>query len=155
MCIPPAPTKVIAFTWKMILNKIQTKQSLCKKNIRSNNMDNLCTFCNQVDENTTHLLFSCRYHMRYRSFLTLGPDLNRHYTIPQHVGTINGSNDEKTWWGVWLATMWLIIMTAKEICDLQQWTSKLEHVVNTIKFSSWSWLKVKLKGFRFHCMIGF
>src|ERR1044072_8481930 len=55
------PSKVAAFTWRAILDRVQTKENLHKMRIITDAQDTLCSFCNQALESSTHLLFSCPF----------------------------------------------------------------------------------------------
>lgn len=54
------PLKVRFFLWRLFLNRLPTLDNLKKKNVRVSSNSWLCPLCNQVEETTTHVFFSCR-----------------------------------------------------------------------------------------------
>ncbi|MCH94974.1 LINE-1 reverse transcriptase like, partial [Trifolium medium] len=53
-----APSKVCAFSWQLLLNRIQTKDNLCKRRILQQQQTN-CVLCGLTVENTIHLFLHC------------------------------------------------------------------------------------------------
>ncbi|XP_057426327.1 uncharacterized protein LOC130719735 [Lotus japonicus] len=54
-----APSNALALGWKLILNRIQTKDNLSRRNIQI--ADSSCALCLAVEESAAHLFFSCRF----------------------------------------------------------------------------------------------
>ena len=57
----PAPSKVLTFTWKVVLDRVQTKGALKKRRIMMENNDYMSTLCNQTEESIVHLLFESNF----------------------------------------------------------------------------------------------
>jgi len=51
----PAPSKVVAFAWKVLLNRVPTKANLAVRNVLDPETTNLCVLCNSGVETTNHL----------------------------------------------------------------------------------------------------
>lgn len=54
-----APSKVNAFVWHVMLDRIQMKTNLRKENIINSELECLCSFCHIEEETTSHLLLMC------------------------------------------------------------------------------------------------
>ena len=55
----PAPSKVAAFAWKVLLNRAPTKANLALRNVLASDAPLLCVFCNRREENVLHLFLHC------------------------------------------------------------------------------------------------
>lgn len=55
----PAPSKVLAFAWKVLLNRIPTKLNLDLRNVLAPEESTLCPMCNRAEESSTHLFLHC------------------------------------------------------------------------------------------------
>lgn len=56
-----APSKVLAFSWRVALDRIQTKHNLKKRGVIHSDPLSSCTFCQTQVESMNHLLFSCSF----------------------------------------------------------------------------------------------
>lgn len=54
------PLKVLAFTWKLLLNRIATKNSMAKSSILPNN-NGECVLCQNCHETFHHLFLECLF----------------------------------------------------------------------------------------------
>ncbi|XP_057419061.1 uncharacterized protein LOC130713301 [Lotus japonicus] len=59
----PAPSSARAFVWRLMLDRIQTRDNLRRRRVLSNPEELLCPFCLSVEESSAHLLFSCAFSM--------------------------------------------------------------------------------------------
>ncbi|GKV16926.1 hypothetical protein SLEP1_g27494 [Rubroshorea leprosula] len=57
---PSFPSKVSAFNWQLLLNKIPTKSNLITRGILRDSGDGKCVLCNEEDEDSTHLFLKCK-----------------------------------------------------------------------------------------------
>jgi len=55
----PAPSKVVAFSWRALLNRIPTRSNLIRRNAIPTSVNSHCVFCNMVEESTNHLFLHC------------------------------------------------------------------------------------------------
>lgn len=55
----PAPSNALAFTWKALQNRIQTRDNLQQRHALSSQADYRCPLCAFHEESPSHLLFSC------------------------------------------------------------------------------------------------
>lgn len=56
----PAPSKMIAFSWKILLNHIPTKDNLSLRNILSPEVSRSCLLCDEREESAIHLFLHCK-----------------------------------------------------------------------------------------------
>jgi hypothetical protein len=66
----PAPSKVVAFAWKMLLNRVPTKVNLALRNVLHPEESINCVLCNEVAETTNHLFLHCHFASSVWSLLT-------------------------------------------------------------------------------------
>nr|AFK47708.1 unknown [Lotus japonicus] len=45
--------------WKILLNRIQSKENLRRKGLLNTETETRCSFCYDVEESTSHLFFTC------------------------------------------------------------------------------------------------
>jgi len=55
----PAPSKVIAFGWRVLLGRALTRVNLALRNALPPDRSTLCVMCNKRDETAIHLLMHC------------------------------------------------------------------------------------------------
>lgn len=56
-----APTKLIFFGWRVLLNRIATKDQLYKHSILTEPNDTKCVFCLSHEESVSHIFRSCTF----------------------------------------------------------------------------------------------
>ncbi|XP_058748335.1 uncharacterized protein LOC131621306, partial [Vicia villosa] len=59
-----APSKILLFGWRFIINKLATKDLLVKRGILSEGDDSRCVFCDKEDESQRHLFDLCEVTKR-------------------------------------------------------------------------------------------
>lgn len=60
----PAPSKVVAFSWKLLLDRIPTKINLERRNFLPSSASLNCTLCGGGDESSAHIFFHCDVVLR-------------------------------------------------------------------------------------------
>lgn len=55
----PAPSKVIAFSWKLFLNRIPTRDNLRLRNVLLVDAPTFCALCEREEESAHHLFLHC------------------------------------------------------------------------------------------------
>lgn len=56
-----APLKVIAFSWKLLLDRIPTRRNLERRNCLPPEVSPLCVLCGRVEESANHLFLHCYF----------------------------------------------------------------------------------------------
>nr|KYP33718.1 hypothetical protein KK1_045404 [Cajanus cajan] len=114
------PSKVSSFGWRVILDRIPTKQNLIKRKVLPSNVAS-CVWCGLCEETSSHLFFefpNCNIVNRVR------------------------------WSSIWLVTLWSIWLARNEAVFSQKFMDP-EEVVDLIKLRSWNWLRAKDSAFQY------
>ena len=53
--------KVVAFSWKLLLDRIPTRSNLSRRNCLPPDMSTLCVLCGSSEESTNHLFLHCDF----------------------------------------------------------------------------------------------
>lgn len=54
-----APLKVVAFSWKLMYDRIQTQINLCVRNVLPLGATTSCVLCNVSEESSNHIFLHC------------------------------------------------------------------------------------------------
>ncbi|GKU87429.1 hypothetical protein SLEP1_g1825 [Rubroshorea leprosula] len=57
---PNLPSKIFAFNWQLLLNRLPTKSNLLKRGLGVVMGDGNCNLCQEEEEDTTHLFLKCK-----------------------------------------------------------------------------------------------
>jgi len=55
----PAPSKVVAFSWKLLLNRVPTRDNLRLRKVLLAEVPNSCVLCDREVESALHLFLHC------------------------------------------------------------------------------------------------
>jgi hypothetical protein len=55
------PSKILVFGWRLLLNRLPTRAALARRGVLANTNELQCVFCNQSEEDSIHLFFSCPF----------------------------------------------------------------------------------------------
>lgn len=55
----PAASKVVAFSWKLLLNRVPTRDNLRLRNVLPTEVPNSCVLCDREEESALHLFLHC------------------------------------------------------------------------------------------------
>lgn len=144
-----APSNARAFGWRVFLNRIQTKNNLIRRNIPIQNPT--CTWCGNMEETTSHLLFHCSFAWKVWS-LTLNW-LGLYVVLPNeqkdHFLQFTGSwflpkrNGLAT---IWLAVIWQLWI-ARNGSIFREEEVEVTRVFEEAQAKSWCWLRARNKAF--------
>jgi hypothetical protein len=139
-----APTKVIAFSWKMLRNRIPTKVNLAARGILVAGGVMNCVHCAGNVEEVQHLFmfceFACRVWREICSWLGLV------YVVPQNLfiffdSFVGAAVRKKLAAGyslIWHTTIWSIWRSRNDV-SFSNGVVDLAKVVDDIKVLSWRW----------------
>ncbi|RHN71145.1 putative reverse transcriptase zinc-binding domain-containing protein [Medicago truncatula] len=110
----PAPSKVVAFAWKVLLNCVPTKANLALRNVLTPGTTSLCVLCNGSGETTNHLFLHC--HMVSMVWSRLMIWLDWYFLTPPNLfvhwecwSRRGGDKNRLTGlWLIWQATIWVV-----------------------------------------------
>lgn len=61
------PSRVLVFSWRLLLNRLPIWENLLKRDVDLTATDHLCAFCNGFEENhQSHLFLSCQFTSQIR-----------------------------------------------------------------------------------------
>lgn len=141
----PAPSKVIAFTWKVLLNRIPTRVNLALRNVLPPDASNLCVLGNLKEESAIHLLLHCE--VASKVWLNIMLWLEVLFLIPPNffvhwecwsVGERN-KKVTKGLWLIWHTTMWTL-WKARNDKIFKGISRVVDDIVEEIKVLSWRWM---------------
>ncbi|KAK2372488.1 hypothetical protein QL285_073614 [Trifolium repens] len=138
-----APSKVGAFAWQLLLNRIPTKDNLLKRRIIQTQQGR-CVMCGLAPETAIHLLFHCPFAAKvwYKVMGWLGFII----IIPHNIASslailLDCAKNKKEKVGlclIWSAYIW-VLWSVRNNCIFNNGAVNLEEVVDHIKLLSWKW----------------
>ncbi|GKV18795.1 hypothetical protein SLEP1_g29131 [Rubroshorea leprosula] len=57
---PSLPSKISAFNWQLLLDRIPTKANLLRRGVIKDATEAKCALCNEEEEDSTHLFLNCK-----------------------------------------------------------------------------------------------
>jgi hypothetical protein len=135
------PSKVCAFSWQLLLDRIQTKDNLLKRRIIQEQQGQ-CVTCGLVRETALHLFLHCNLAakiwydiMRWIGFVIILP----HNLASSMAMLIHCARNKKEKVGlslIWCAAMW-VIWNVRNGCIFNNDVVFVEDMVEQIKILSW------------------
>lgn len=138
------PSKISFFVWRLLQNRLPTKELLWQKGILVVPNDTTCVLCKREVESVVHLFFNCAFSYNVWmavNFWTgaVGPLQNdgvNHFL--QFAGWVRGKRNRKWRHVIWMAAVWVLWITRNNII-FKDGTANLIDVVADIKILSWKW----------------
>jgi hypothetical protein len=140
----PVPSKVIAFAWKLLRNRIPTRVNLLHRGVEVNGGVVSCVFCQRRDEDASHLFLFCDFAAGVWKaiFRWLGVVI----VIPPTISILfdcltgaAGSKKKRSGFSlVWHATIWAIWRSRNNVI-FSNGIANPEELVDEIKLVSWRW----------------
>jgi hypothetical protein len=146
----PAPSKLIAFSWQLLHNRIPTKDNLVSRGILRGDASGSCVMCTGSVETASHLFLHCNFV--FSIWLVVFRWLGVTVVMPADLSTLFGyfvgfARTKKARRGfmlVWHTTIWQIWRSRNEVIFNNKVTSAADYV-EEIKVLSWKWSAHKLK----------
>lgn len=108
-----APSNIKAFTWRLLLDRIASRENLLKRHVLPSVDAATCILCQCHVETSFHLLFSCSFAMqvwqRCFSWLCLSPSSPS--SVREHLSEFQlgrSSSQKKAARAIWMARVWSI-----------------------------------------------
>ncbi|XP_058733030.1 uncharacterized protein LOC131604618 [Vicia villosa] len=146
-------SKLKVFGWRVILNRLPSKDQLVKRGIITTDEDKICALYSVDFEDLDHLLFRCSFSQNVWSNIHMWLGLEN---MGQHVGVNNLLRFEQALKGkiktkkiclIWLATTWAI-WNARNKLIFQEEGIVLDDVIWNIKTVAWIWHAIGNRGSR-------
>ncbi|XP_028199569.1 uncharacterized protein LOC114384096 [Glycine soja] len=147
------PTKTAVFTWRLLWDRLPTKQNLRRRQIPIDDM--LCPLCRNKEEGAEHLFFNCSKtlplwweSMSWVNLITIMPQNHRDHFL-QHGMEVADGVRSKTWKCWWIALTWTIWHHRNKVV-FQDTTFHGTKLLEDALFLLWSWIKAMDKDFTLH-----
>jgi hypothetical protein len=145
-----APSKVVALSWKVLLDRIPTRLNLRRRNALPPEVSVRCVLCEVEIETTNHLFMHCVVVRRV--WLELLKWVDNMFIMPQNVFTHwacwnAGVSNKRIIKGlrlIWHATIWCI-WKARNDKIFKDKNSEVLVIVEEAKVLSWRWSLSRLK----------
>jgi hypothetical protein len=146
----PAPSKVLAFSWQLLYDRVPTKENLRLRRVIPIDLVDNCVWCGDSRETSTHLFLHCKWAIGvwYQIFKWLGviivapPNLFHLFDCLSEAAK-NGKS-RKGFRLVWHSVIWCM-WKARNDFIFNNVRKELSEVVEKIKIISWRWSAVRLK----------
>lgn len=136
-----APSKVVAFSWKLLLDRIPTRVNFQRWNIFPPDASSLCVFCGRRDEFANHLFIHCEkvIDIWYKVIMWLEICFINPSNLFVHweCWSLEGRN-KRIWKGlrlIWHAKIWAIWQTRNQIIFKNE-VSAVKDIVQAVKVLS-------------------
>jgi hypothetical protein len=140
----PAPSKVLAFAWKLLRNRIPTRANLAYRGIAVNGGVVSCVHCHGLEETVSHLFLSCDFAdkvwkaiFRWLGLVIILPP-NLSMLFECFTGAAGHKNLRRGYSLIWLATVWSIWRSRNNII-FSNGVVESDGVIEAIKLLSWRW----------------
>jgi hypothetical protein len=146
----PAPSKVIALSWRLLYDLLPTKDNLRSRGVVQNPMDGNCCWCNLCPETSNHLFLHCSVAHRVwcEIFKWLGVVIvmpaNSFHLFDCFSGAGSNKKSRNGLRLVWHTAIWLLWRARNNLIfnNIREGPSD---IVEGIKVLSWRWSVVRLK----------
>ncbi|RHN63454.1 putative reverse transcriptase zinc-binding domain-containing protein [Medicago truncatula] len=146
----PAPSKVVAFSWMALRDRIPTRTNLRHRNVLAPREPCVCVLCGEMEEKTSHLFLHCEVSLLiWRKVLDW---LEINFITPQNLhshyacwnGEVNSRKLRKAFLMIWHASIWMIWKERNARIFKNQFQN-FDEVVDNIKAVSWCWSLSRLR----------
>lgn len=145
-----APSKMVAFVWKAIRNRVPTKDNLALRNVLSPETSTLCVLCTRQEESSRHLFLHCE--VARLVWLGLMAWMGSAFLIPPNLfvhwycwmGEVTNKKLVKGLGLIWHTTIWFL-WKARNDKIFNNTTFEVDEIVEKIKVMSWRWLLTRTK----------
>lgn len=149
-----APSNVKAFAWRLLLDRLQTKHNLRRRQVIHGPEAVLCPLCNLVEESSDHLFISCPFSTTV--WCSVHRWLGISSALPASVKVLFsqfpslGRNKLQCSIevGVWMSVCWSIWLLRNSII-FREGVSDDDLILDLIQTRSWHWIKAKVRGFHY------
>jgi hypothetical protein len=138
------PSKVSIFGWRLLLEKLPTREVLFQRDIITNTHETCCVFCFDLMESIDHIFLTCRVTATVWSLIFgwMGIQGSSARNIQQHFlwfgDLLKGKHSKRVKHIIWLATMWSLWRTRNNIIFRGDFVN-VQSLVDQIVYISWFW----------------
>jgi hypothetical protein len=138
------PSKVGIFGWRLLIDKLPTRDALFRKGIITNSLDRCCVFCLNEIEDVHHVFFKCSViaPVWENFFKWLGTNTIPYQSLSQHFlmsgQFIKGRKVKRLKHIFWLGATWCIWRTRNNII-FRGAPVNVPFLIHQIMYFSWFW----------------
>ncbi|XP_057444445.1 uncharacterized protein LOC130736659 [Lotus japonicus] len=149
-----APSNVRAFVWRLLLDRLPTRDNLRRRHLLGEDDDARCPLCQQADETSEHLFSLCPVTTRLWSACyawrgmqsVLSASVREHFLQFPMIG--RSKKQQAGEWALWMSLVWTVWMLRNKVV-FQGANVELENTSKLIQVKSWQWVKAKVDGFSY------
>jgi hypothetical protein len=138
-----APSKVRAFAWQLLQDRIQTKENLYKRRMLQLDQQT-CVMCNRCIESASHLFLHCDYAAKVWYALTKW--LGIYLIVPPNISMsfamwatcVSNKKGKAVMCMIWNAFIWILWKVRNDYVFKNKVTN-IEEMVDRVKLVSWQW----------------
>ena len=143
-----APSKILIFAWRVLINKIATRDALSRRGVLRDDADRRCVLCSSEDETIKHIFLDCRVAKKIWQQVCLwldvpiveGEDIQAHFMAFGKL--IKGKKQKRVKHLIWMAVIWNIWLTRNKVIFKEEATTILV-MISGIKDCAWAWFKAR------------
>ncbi|KAK2354046.1 hypothetical protein QL285_091613 [Trifolium repens] len=143
-----APSKVCAFSWQLLLNRVQTKDNLWRRRMIGEH-ERGCVHCGMESESAVHLFLHCAIArkiwyalMKWLGLIIIIPP-SLLISFAMFVEVVADKRAKKVLIAIWNATVWVLWISHND-CVFNNKVPNVEEMVDRIKLLSWKWFLSRL-----------
>ncbi|MCH90522.1 F-box family protein [Trifolium medium] len=146
----PAPSKVIAFSWQLLHDRVPTKDNLLLRGVIHDNSEGKCVWCDVSPESSRHLFLHCKvaHEVWYEIFKWLGVVIvmpSNFLHLFECFGEVASTKKlRKGFRLVWHSVLWAI-WRARNNKVFNNMEMKPIDIIEEVKVTSWKWSLERLK----------
>ncbi|XP_058765967.1 uncharacterized protein LOC131639491 [Vicia villosa] len=140
-----SPSKNLFFGWRLILEKLATKDQLARRGILVEGIETACVFCQSEEETLVHLFAGCSVTLGIWRKVFGWTDLGTTMSLEDFVNFFHNCSNikcvNKRFIGavIWLSTVWSLWLKRNAMVFKNE-TFSFTDCMTEIVFNSWRWL---------------
>ncbi|XP_057436686.1 uncharacterized protein LOC130729074 [Lotus japonicus] len=150
----PVPSNTKAFIWRLLRDRVQTRENLCKRRVLARGVATMCPLCLQEEESSTHLFlrcaatspiwYACSGWLGFRT--VLAPSIRDHLLQFPSIGRNKAQRAGEH--AIWMAIVWSIWIKRNKVI-FQGDAFDSDQILELAQLRVWQWLRVKIDGFSY------
>lgn len=142
------PSKVLVLGWRLLWNKLPTREKLHRRGILLSSYETCCVLCFREIESCEHIFCSCSVTQKiWQAVLSWAGVDNRLCCEVLSVyneigGLLKGKNAKRVKHLIWAATVWSIWLARSKVIFKGE-VANVNAIVASIKHVSWGWFIAK------------
>ncbi|XP_058783163.1 uncharacterized protein LOC131657821 [Vicia villosa] len=149
-----SPSKILFFGWRLILEKLATKDQLARRGILVEGIETACVFCQSEEETLTHLFAGCSVTLGIWRKVFGWVDLGTIMSLEDFVSFFHNCSKIKSIIKrtigavIWLSTVWSLWLK-RNARIFKNEAFNFADLISEIVFNSWRWLNLFYKRVEF------